>query len=160
MPAIVISPLAKQAYVDHTEYDTSSVLKTIEQRFGLPSLNSTDAGVNSLAGIFTTTQVTRSGFTYDRRSGKMVQQITVTNNGATPLVGPIAVAFDNLSATTTLSNASGTTANGVPLGSPYISLTGADLAPGASVSAVLQFTRPANGGISYGARVITATVNP
>ncbi|MEI7954609.1 MAG: alkaline phosphatase family protein [Verrucomicrobiota bacterium] len=160
VPTIVISPLAKQAYVDHTQYDTSSVLKTIEQRFRLPSLNATDAGVNSLAGIFTTTRVTRSGFTYDRRSGKMVQQITVTNNGATPLVGPIAVAFDNLSVTTSLTNASGTTANGAPLGSPYVTLSGADLAPGASVSAVLQFTRPATGGISYGARVITATVNP
>ena len=160
VPTIVISPLARQAYVDHTQYDTSSVLKTIEQRFGLPSLTPADAAVNSLAGVFTTTQVTRGGFTFDRRTNKMVQQITVTNNGATPLAGPLSVAFDNLSATTTLANASGTTANGVPLGSPYVTVTGADLAPGASVSAVLQFTRPATGGISYGARIITATANP
>jgi len=147
-------------FVDHTQYDTSSVLKTIEQRFGLPSLNSADAGVNSLAGIFTTSQVSRGGFTYDRRSGKMVQQITVTNNSAAPLVGPIIVALDNLSGATMLTNASGTTAHGTPLGSPYVTVSGADLAPGASVSAVLQFTRPATGGITYGARVITTTANP
>jgi acid phosphatase len=38
IPAIVISPLAKQATVDHTPYDTASVLRLIIRRFDLESL--------------------------------------------------------------------------------------------------------------------------
>jgi len=38
IPAIVISPLAKHARVDHTPYDTASVLRLITRRFDLESL--------------------------------------------------------------------------------------------------------------------------
>jgi len=38
IPAIVISPFAKKGYVDHTEYDTTSILRLITRRFGLPVL--------------------------------------------------------------------------------------------------------------------------
>jgi acid phosphatase len=38
IPAIVISPLAKRATVDHTPYDTASVLRLIIRRFGLETL--------------------------------------------------------------------------------------------------------------------------
>jgi acid phosphatase len=38
IPAIVISPLAKRATVDHTPYDTASVLRLIIRRFGLDNL--------------------------------------------------------------------------------------------------------------------------
>jgi phospholipase C len=38
VPAIVISPYAKKSYVDHTEHDTLSILKTIEERYNLSSL--------------------------------------------------------------------------------------------------------------------------
>jgi phospholipase C len=48
VPAIIISPFAKRGYIDHTQYDTSSILKTIEDRFGLSSLTSSDAGVKNL----------------------------------------------------------------------------------------------------------------
>jgi phospholipase C len=52
VPAIVISPYAKRGYVDHTQHDTLSILKTLEDRFGLPSLNQRDAGASSLASNF------------------------------------------------------------------------------------------------------------
>src|SRR5262249_17501878 len=48
IPAIVISPYAKQGFVDHTRHDTLSILKTIEQRFHLKPLNSLDANASSL----------------------------------------------------------------------------------------------------------------
>jgi phospholipase C len=48
VPAIVISPFAKRGYVDHTQYDTGSILKTIEERFNLAPLSSSDANVVSL----------------------------------------------------------------------------------------------------------------
>jgi phospholipase C len=52
VPAIVISPYAKKGYVDHTQHDTLSILKTIEQRFDLPALNQYDAAASSLANDF------------------------------------------------------------------------------------------------------------
>jgi phospholipase C len=48
VPAIIIGPLAKRGFVDHTQYDTSSILKTIEERFGVPPLTSLDANATSL----------------------------------------------------------------------------------------------------------------
>src|SRR6266404_1806961 len=48
VPAIVIGPLAKQGFVDHTPHDTLSILKTIEQRFGLAPLSTFDANASSL----------------------------------------------------------------------------------------------------------------
>ncbi len=48
VPAIIIGPLAKRGFVDHTQYDTLSILKTIEQRFGLDPLNALDANATPL----------------------------------------------------------------------------------------------------------------
>jgi len=38
IPAIVISPYAKKGYVDHTFYDTTSILRMIEWKYGLKPL--------------------------------------------------------------------------------------------------------------------------
>lgn len=38
IPAIIISPYAKRGYVDHTQYDTGSILRFITRRFGLEPL--------------------------------------------------------------------------------------------------------------------------
>ncbi len=38
IPAIVVSPFAKKGFVDHTQYDTNSILRLISKRFGLPPL--------------------------------------------------------------------------------------------------------------------------
>lgn len=48
VPAIVISPFARKGYVDHTQYDTTSILKLIEQRWNIAPLGTRDATVNSL----------------------------------------------------------------------------------------------------------------
>jgi phospholipase C len=52
VPTVIISPYAKQGFVDHTQYDTLSILKTIEERFGLPPLNEFDAKAASLVNSF------------------------------------------------------------------------------------------------------------
>jgi len=52
VPAIVISPYAKHGYVDHTLYDTSSILALIEHRFGLKPLGSRDAAANDMTAAF------------------------------------------------------------------------------------------------------------
>ncbi|KVE29276.1 acid phosphatase [Burkholderia singularis] len=38
IPAIIVSPFAKQGFVDHTQYDTASILRFITRRFSLPTL--------------------------------------------------------------------------------------------------------------------------
>jgi phospholipase C len=38
VPAIIVSPFAKRGYVDHTQYDTTSILRLIDHRFDLPQL--------------------------------------------------------------------------------------------------------------------------
>jgi acid phosphatase len=48
VPAIIIGPLAKRGFVDHTQHNTLSILKTIEERFGLQPLTALDAQATSL----------------------------------------------------------------------------------------------------------------
>ena len=38
IPALIISPFARHGYVDHTQYDTASVLRLITRRYALPPL--------------------------------------------------------------------------------------------------------------------------
>src|SRR5262249_8478768 len=52
VPTIIISPYAKRAFVDHTRYETVSILKLIEERFGLAALSSRDANANDLMNAF------------------------------------------------------------------------------------------------------------
>jgi phospholipase C len=53
VPSIVISPLAKRHFVDHTLYDTTSILATIERRWDLQPLGTRDAMANDLRRAFT-----------------------------------------------------------------------------------------------------------
>ena len=52
VPAIIISPYAKRGFVDHTQYDTTSILKFIETRWNLPALGTRDAAANDLTNAF------------------------------------------------------------------------------------------------------------
>jgi len=52
VPAIIISPFAKKGFVDHTQYDTTSILKTIEDRWGLAPLGTRDAAAAPLTNAF------------------------------------------------------------------------------------------------------------
>ncbi len=52
VPTIIISPFAKRGYVDHTQYDTTSILTLIETRWGLAPLGTRDAAVNNLTNAF------------------------------------------------------------------------------------------------------------
>jgi phospholipase C len=61
VPAIVISPFAKKGFVDHTQYDTTSILKTIEDRWGLAPLGSRDAAANDLTNAFDVPAYTPAG---------------------------------------------------------------------------------------------------
>ena len=53
IPAIIISPIAKGGTVDHTQYDTASILRLITRRFGLaalPGITARDAALVAAGG--------------------------------------------------------------------------------------------------------------
>lgn len=52
IPTLVISPFAKKGFVDHTVYNTTSILKLIETRYGLEPLGTRDAAADPLSGAF------------------------------------------------------------------------------------------------------------
>ena len=59
VPTIIISPLAKRHFVDHTLYDTTSILSTIEHSWNLEPLGTRDANANDLRRAFKTSDSNR-----------------------------------------------------------------------------------------------------
>jgi phospholipase C len=49
VPAIIVSPFAKKGTVDHTPYDTASILRLIAARYGLPALPGVELRDKALA---------------------------------------------------------------------------------------------------------------
>src|SRR5215813_2951076 len=52
VPTLIISPFAKKGFIDHTQYDTSSILKLIEKRYDLQPIGTRDAAANDLTNAF------------------------------------------------------------------------------------------------------------
>ena len=59
-PLLVISPYAKQGFVDHTLNDHTSILKFIENLYSLPPLAKRDAAANNLLEPFNFSQIPRT----------------------------------------------------------------------------------------------------
>jgi phospholipase C len=49
---VIISPFAKKGFIDHTLYETLSILAFIETRWELPPLNERDRRANALSHAF------------------------------------------------------------------------------------------------------------
>ena len=62
VPALMISPYARAGFVDHTLYDFTSVLRSIEKRFNLQPMTSRDRQANTLADGLDMTQTPRQPF--------------------------------------------------------------------------------------------------
>ncbi|MBV8197669.1 MAG: hypothetical protein JO263_06020, partial [Candidatus Eremiobacteraeota bacterium] len=56
VPMFVVSPFAKTHNISETQYEFGSILKFIEETFGLGSLNTTDATATSMSDMFDVTQ--------------------------------------------------------------------------------------------------------
>jgi phospholipase C len=52
VPAVVVSPWIPRGTIDHTQYDHTSLLKTVERRFALDPLTDRDAKANDFAHLF------------------------------------------------------------------------------------------------------------
>lgn len=96
------------------------------------SLNLAPAALDVSASV----RAVGTGLAFNRATGRYGSTFTVTNTGAAPLAGPLQVVFNGLAAGVTLVNASGSRT-----GAPYITVDAATLAPGASVSFPLSFTK-------------------
>jgi hypothetical protein len=99
-------------------------------------------------------KVQRSGFRLHRATMRYVQTVTLKNDSAMFVAGPITYLLFNLSANATLFGGGRTSAI-VPAGTPYVNVAAAGLAAGATVFLQLEFTNPTNQGITYAARVRT-----
>jgi phospholipase C len=52
VPIVVMSPYAKKAYVSHVQHEFGSILKFVEETFGLGSLGTTDVRADDLSDFF------------------------------------------------------------------------------------------------------------
>jgi len=92
VPMIIISPYAKPAYISHTQYEYASFLKTVEERFGLPSLTARDADANDLLDSFDFSQSPLSPLVLNQRVCPVVSPLEVTfpaqkvNTNSQPLI--------------------------------------------------------------------------
>jgi phospholipase C len=59
VPMLVISPYVPQGEISHTQYEFASILKFVEQNFGLPSMHTTDDRATSMVDMFNFTQQPR-----------------------------------------------------------------------------------------------------
>jgi len=56
VPLIVVSPYARASYISHVTHDFGSILKLIEETYGLPSLGYADAAADDFSDCFNFTQ--------------------------------------------------------------------------------------------------------
>jgi phospholipase C len=59
VPALLVSPYARAGQVDHTQLDVTSLLRFIEDNYGLSSLTARDAQAQSILGAFDFSQPPR-----------------------------------------------------------------------------------------------------
>ncbi|CAA9570688.1 MAG: Acid phosphatase [uncultured Truepera sp.] len=98
VPTLLVSPYAKRGYVDSTVLDSTSILKFIEQNYGLKPLATRDARANSIAGAFDFTNPPREAefFSFSRETAQekaapRIEMIYATYGGAVAVA--VAVGF-------------------------------------------------------------------
>jgi phospholipase C len=102
IPALIVSPYAKPGFISHTVYDLTSVLKFIEQRFGLSALSARDAAANDLMDSFNFSQTPIAPLLLSTRHCPVASTTAVTfppQQGGVTASGPT-VTLTNYSTTT------------------------------------------------------------
>ena len=87
VPLIMLSPYAKQGYIDHSTGEFDSMLKFIEDNWGLAPLTSRDANAPSLADAFDFSQApteARPAAVTDRLRGPEMDDHPVTEPAPVP----------------------------------------------------------------------------
>jgi phospholipase C len=143
VPFIIISPYARPGYISATQYEASSVLKFIEERFGLPPLTARDANANDTTDSFNFDQTPNPPVILTPRTCPVPAAATV-NFGLWNAVGttssPYGLVLSNWGASPMTIKSTTATAE--------FAVTGgcrAKVAPGSSCTLNLAFTPAATG---------------
>lgn len=91
VPLLIISPYAIKGHISTTQYEFSSVLKFIEERFGLPALGTRDANANDLTDSFNFNQRPLAPLILTPRSCPLVSASTLPMGTAVKGVASTAV---------------------------------------------------------------------
>jgi len=81
VPLLIISPYAKAGYISHTQYEFSSILKFIEEDFGLAPLTQRDANANDTTDSFDFNQSPLSPLVLQTRACPILSNSTLTFGG-------------------------------------------------------------------------------
>jgi phospholipase C len=110
VPMIIISPFAKPAYITHTQYEFSSVLKFIERRFNLTNLSQRDKNAANMTDAFNFTQAPLAPLVLsDRICPDDGAILSIDNHNAD--FGSVAVGTTSAALTRTLTNTGDKTLN-------------------------------------------------
>jgi predicted extracellular nuclease len=112
------------------------------------SLNLAPTFVDVTSGV----KIAQSGLSANRLTGKYTGTVSFTNTTGAAINGPLQFVLQGLTAGVTLDNKSGD-----QNGSPYVTLPGTSIAPGATVSVTTTFTNPSRLTINYAPKLFTGT---
>ncbi len=79
VPLLVISPYARKGFIDHTQYEFSSMLRFVEDEWGLPTLTNRDKAANDMMGAFDFNQSVSPSFLLRQRTCKLAIQYNNPN---------------------------------------------------------------------------------
>ena len=83
VPMLIISPYAKAGYISTTQYEFSSILKFIEERFNLNALSSRDTGANDTTDSFNFNQTPLAPLILSQRQCPLVSAAQMALGTAT-----------------------------------------------------------------------------
>ena len=131
VPLLIISPYARKGYISTTQYEFSSVLKFIEERFGLPALGDRDANANDMTDSFNFNQKPLAPLILTPRSCPLVSASTLNMGTAVEGVASTAITrrLDIYN-----SRATPLTIKSIASSSPQFSVTGLGCKPMADCS--------------------------
>jgi phospholipase C len=79
VPLLVISPYAKKGFIDHTQFEFSSMLRFAEDELGLATLTNRDKAANDMMDAFDFSQNARPPLVLGQRACKVAFQYTNPN---------------------------------------------------------------------------------
>ncbi len=89
VPAVIVSPKIPAGTVSHTLYDHTSILKTVETLFDVPSLTDRDAGANDFINLLSLDQPRADAYPPFGKIGKWIQTDSETMSlAAVPGIDP------------------------------------------------------------------------
>jgi len=153
-PILFISPFSKPGYVTHTLLESASVLKFIEERWGLPSLGQRDLIANDLADTFNFSQPGNPSLVLNQTSCPYVES---SDTFGPQVVGTTSVAYHATWSNQSTKTATFSSVTATGDFSQTNNCTTAGVTPGHFCTVTFNFT-PTALGTRTGAITMTSTV--